>query len=136
MNSNREELQAAFGADDRARADYERWQRRKARYVRKDVASDTLIYKRHDDALCDDSTGADPQPVTDDRAGRDEQQAADPWDRWNRWADGRIAAYVNANLERGLFELADEVGTITGRVERDCAAKLQNCARTLKRNDS
>ncbi len=54
----------------------------------------------------------------------DEQQAADPWEGWNRWADNRIAAYVNANLERGLFELADEVGTVTGRMERELRGEI------------
>ncbi len=113
-----QKLQAAFEADDRERAEHERWlyKQQQASMVKKDaLAAPDIVYKVSENALCDDASAY---------TLRTEQQTADPWDGWNRWADGRIATYVKANIERELLDLAEEVGTITGRMERELRGEI------------
>ncbi len=113
------ELQAAFEADDRERADYARWQykQQQASMVKKDAsAAPGVIYKIRDNALQQPQ-----QQVT----AEDAEASA----RWDAWCDRRITGYVNPLLKREMLamqrevlDLADEVGTTTGQLERELNA--------------
>jgi hypothetical protein len=117
MNWDREELQAAFEADDKARADYERWQRRKAQYLRKDAQELPLVYKRIDNALQQPE-----QPALMDAT------ASAPW---NSWLDNRVSEYMEI-VDKDMLVLCDAIGTETGQMERRLDGKIEKLRAEVK----
>ncbi len=125
------ELRAAFEADDRARAEWEQWQyRQQQRMVRKDASAvPDVVYKINPHAL---------QQPQEQVAAEDAEASA----KWDAWCDRRITGYVNPLLkremlamQRQLFDLADEVGTTTGRLERELNALRAEVAALKAKKD-
>ncbi len=116
------ELRAAFEADDRERADYERWQykqQQQASMIRRDASAvPDVVYKINPHALQHPQ-----QQVT----AEDAEAAA----KWDAWCDRRITGYVDPLLKREMLamqrevlDLAEEVGTTTGRLERELRGEI------------
>jgi hypothetical protein len=104
----------AIALDDKQRIERERWERRKAQYFPKNAQEvPEVVYKRYEYAL--------QQP---ERPALMDATASAPW---NRWLDNRISEYmdiVSKDMTVLADTIADELGTMTGRMERELRGEI------------